>query len=85
MYPVITASKARERFSELFDRVAIAKVRHIIVRRGKAKVAVVPIEDLELLEQLEDMLDARQALASLKEAATDGTVTLEALKRELQI
>ena len=85
MHPVITATEARQRFSELFDRVAIAKERQVIERRGKAEVAMVPIEDLELLEQLEDMLDLRDALVSLGEAQKEGTVSLEALKSELQI
>ncbi len=85
MYPVITATKARERFSELIDRVANGKERQVIERRGKAEVALMPIEDLELLEQLEDMLDVQQALESLREAKTEGTVSLEALKRELRI
>ena len=85
LHPVMSASEARERFSEILDRVSIAKERQIIERRGKAKVAVIPIEDLELLEELEDMLDVREALISLKEAEQEGTVSLEELKKELEI
>ena len=81
----MSASEARERFSEILDRVAIAKERQVIERRGKAKVAVIPIEDLELLEELEDILDTREALTSIKEAKKIGTVSLEALKKELGI
>ena len=85
MRSVTSASEARERFSEIFDRVAIGKERQVIERRGKAKVAMIPIEDLELLEDLEDILDVREALISLKEAEKEGTVSLEALMKELGI
>ncbi len=47
----LTASAARQNFSDVVNRAAYGGER-IIVHRGKKPVAaVVPIEDLELLEQ----------------------------------
>jgi len=62
----IATGKARENFSDLVNRSAYGKERIVLTRRGKSVAAVVPIEDLELLEEIEDRLDveaARKALA----------------------
>ena len=47
--------------ADVLNRVAYAKDRVRITRRGKAVAAVVPIEDLELIERLEDEIDIREA------------------------
>lgn len=54
----ITTSEARQTFSEIVNKVAYAKERVVVARRGKRLVAVVPVEDLELIEEIEDRLDA---------------------------
>ena len=62
----IGISEAREGLAELINRVAYGRERVRLVRRGRALAAVVPMEDVELLERLEDELDldaAREALA----------------------
>ena len=53
----VSAAKARKSFADILDQVSYAKERIIITRRGKAVAAVVPIEDLELLEAIEDKID----------------------------
>lgn len=73
--------EAREHFAEVVNRAAYGKERIGLLRHGKPVAAVVPLEDLELLERLEterDIADARQALA---EAA--GTTSLADLRAEL--
>jgi len=63
----ISVSEAREDFAELVNRVAYARERVRVVRRGRELAALVPMEDVELLEALEDELDlsaAREALAN---------------------
>ena len=57
----MTASKARSDFSELLSRVANKRERILVRRRGKDVAALVPVEDLELLEELQDRRDAREA------------------------
>ena len=70
MFRSITASEAREEFAEVINRVAYGGERVVIRRREKELAAVIPMEDLRLLERLieqeEDRLDAeatRKALA----------------------
>ena len=79
----LNTSNARERLAEVHNRVAYAKDRVRITRRGKAIAAVVPIEDLELIERLEDEIDLREAEKALAEAAEEGTIPLESLREEL--
>jgi prevent-host-death family protein len=82
----LTVSKAREEFPEIVNRAAYAKERTIVSRRGKDLAAVIPIEDLRLLDRLAreemDRIDIEDALAALKEAEEKGTIPLEeAIKR----
>ena len=67
----INVSKAREEFPELVNRAAYGKERTIVSRRGKDLAAVIPMEDLLLLERLAreemDRLDIESAHAALAE------------------
>lgn len=63
----IDSTQARAEFSELTNRVAYGKERVVIQRKGKGLVALIPIEDLELLEALEDGLDLAAARKALRE------------------
>ena len=76
-------SDARDNLAEVLNRVAYAKDRVRIMRRGKAIAAIVPIEDLELIEHLEDEVDVREARKALKEAEAKGTIPLAEVKNEL--
>jgi prevent-host-death family protein len=78
----MTTVEAREHFSELVNRSAFGKERILLTRRGKDLVAVVPIEDYKLLEELEDQIDLREALLALKEAEEKGTISWEEIKKE---
>jgi len=79
----ISAAKARSEFSDLVSRAAYAKERHVVTRRGKAVAAMVPIEDLELLEELEDRVDVIEGLQALAEAQEQGTRSWEEVRAEL--
>jgi len=74
---------ARAQFSEIINRAAFGKERMILTRRGKEIVAVVPIEDVKLLEALEDRMDLEEAREALSEAKKKGTVPWEKMKKEL--
>jgi prevent-host-death family protein len=63
----LSASAAREKFSDMVNRAAYGRERIVVHRRKKPVAAVVPIEDLELLERLEDEIDVRAARKALKE------------------
>ncbi len=81
----ITTVEARSQFSEVINRAAFGKERVILTRHGKGIVALVPMEDVQLLEVLEDKLDLEEARAALAEAKKKGTVSWEKIKKELGI
>lgn len=65
----IPSGKLREDFAETVNRVAYGRERIIVHRRGKDLAALIPVEDLRVLESLEDrqdIEDADNALASAK-------------------
>jgi prevent-host-death family protein len=76
----MTTVEARERFADLVNRAAYGKERIGLTRHGKQVAAVVPAEDLALLERLEDEIDLADARAALAEAREVGTVSLEAFR-----
>ena len=79
----VNTTEARENFAEVINRVAYAKDRVRITRRGKQVAAMVPIEDLELIERLEDEIDTREAKKALADAHKHGTIPWEEAKKEL--
>ena len=79
----VSTVDARSQFSEIINRAAFGKERMILTRRGKEIVAVVPIEDVKLLEALEDRIDLEEARAALSESKKKGTVSWEKMKKEL--
>ncbi len=79
--PVVTAANARDNLSELINRAAYGKERVVLTRRGKALVALVPVEDIKLLEAIEDRQDAdeiRKRLAGWERGGRKG-VNLDTL------
>lgn len=79
----VSISEARDGFAELINRVAYAHERVRVVRRGRQLAAVVPVEDVELLEALEDVLDLRAAREALADPANEGRVPWEDLRARL--
>jgi prevent-host-death family protein len=77
----ITISKAREDFAETLNRVAYRGERIILHRREKDVVAIIPIEDLALLEELEDRLDIEAAREALAES--DERISYEKVRKEI--
>jgi hypothetical protein len=55
----------------------------VVTLRGHQLVAIVPLEDLLWLEDLEDKEDLRAYRAAMREAKRKGTVPWERLKKEL--
>jgi len=69
--------------SEIGKSLQFISRRMILTQRGKPVGAIVPLEDLSLLEQTEDLRDAATYRAALKKAQREKTVDWETLKREL--
>lgn len=78
----VSMTTARHGFADLADQVRINGERVCISKNNKPALALVPLDDLELLERLEDMIDLREALKSLKQP---GSIGLEAFKEKLGI
>lgn len=76
----ITAVRARAKFSDVVTKAAFEKERIVLTRNGKELVAVVPIEDVLLLEEMENRADVRAARKALHEK---GSVSLESVKADL--
>lgn len=77
----VAASEAREKFATILNEVAFGGERVRLHRHGKDVAAVVPIEDLDLLEALEDKMDLDIARKALTEKGS--RVKWEELKKEL--
>jgi prevent-host-death family protein len=69
----MNASEVRDEFAETLNRVAFGDERVIIRRREKELAAVIPIEDLRLLERLEAEEEDRIDLAEAKRILADPT------------
>ena len=79
----ISTGKAREQLSTVINRAAFGKERVVLTRRGKEVAAVVPIEDVKLLEELEDRIDLEEARAALAETKSKGAIPWEKIKADL--
>lgn len=79
----VSTAEARDHFSELLNRTAFGKERIVVTRRGKNLIALIPLEDLALLEELEDRIDLEEARKALEEAEKEGTEAWEDVKAEL--
>jgi len=77
----MTTTRARSNFADLVNRAAYGKERVLINRRGKPVAAIVPLEDVELLERIEDEIDVKLARKTLAES--EGTTPLEEVVKEL--
>ena len=76
-------SEAREAFSTTVNRVAFGGERVVLTRHGKRVAAVVPIEDLELLEALEDARDLDDVRGALADPANRERIGWDDLKAQL--
>jgi prevent-host-death family protein len=79
----VTTVAARQNFSDLINRAAYGKDRVLLTRRSRPLAAVVPIEDIALLEKIEDREDLKAARAALREIKRKGTIPWTRLKKDL--
>lgn len=77
----VPATKARERLAEILNRVAYGEERIVLHRHGGDIAAVISMEDLRRLEELEDRYD----LELMREARSEpgANIPWERLKAEL--
>jgi len=85
----LNAQAAKKAFGDTLNRVAYGKERIILERRGEDLVALVPLEDLRLLERLtekyEALLDAEDADRIVAEAKPGDFESWEKVKADLSL
>ena len=79
----VTTADARKNLSELLNRAAYGGERFVVTRHGKELVAIVPLEDLALLDRIRRLLEEREFEAALREMAEAGTVPWDEVRRDL--
>ena len=83
----MASGKVRQDFSETVNRVAYGRERIVLHRRGRDLAALIPVEDLALLEALEDRLDVEEAERILAEAKAgrEKPIPWEKAKKKLRL
>jgi prevent-host-death family protein len=78
----ISVTQARKDLGEIFGEVNYYKER-ILLTNHKKRVAIVPFEDLEKLEAMENAEDIREAKLAFKEVKEKETISLKEMKKRL--
>ncbi len=68
MTTTITTAEARKNFADIVNKVAYGKEPIVLTRRGQEVAALVSIDELELLQQIEDHIDIKDAKKALAES-----------------
>ena len=61
----VTTAEARKNMAELLNRAAYGKERFVVTRHGKELVAIVPLEEVTLLDRLRSLLSKKDLEAAL--------------------
>jgi PHD/YefM family antitoxin component YafN of YafNO toxin-antitoxin module len=82
----VSMTYAREHFAELCDRVHY-RDETVVITKGKSKrVAMIPIQNLDLLEKIERLIDCARAEVALEDVhAGNNTISLEDIQKALGI
>ena len=79
----ISTADARKKLANIVNRVAFGKEAFVLTRRGEALAALVSVEDLRLLQEMEERMDVDNAWKARSES--EETVSWEELKKELNL
>ena len=83
MFNKISAADARKKFSNIINRVAYGKELFILTRRGEPLAAIVSIDDLKLLQEIEEQMDIDDAWKARNEPGEN--ISWEELRQELEL
>lgn len=83
MLKKISTADARKKFANIVNRVAFGKEAFVLTRRGEALAALVSVEDLKLLQELEERMDVDDAWKARN--GSEETVSWDELKKELDL
>jgi prevent-host-death family protein len=76
----VSITEIKASFSEFLNRAAYGQERIVILSRGKPKAAMIGIEDLHRLEELEDTIAVYEATAEYRRGET---ISLDEIEEEL--
>lgn len=79
----VTTAEARKHMAELLNRAAYGKERFVVTRHGKELVAIVPLEEVTLLDRLRSLLSRKDFEAALDEMEEARTRPWDEVKKEL--
>jgi prevent-host-death family protein len=80
---MIAITELRDQLGEAINKVAFTKERIIITRKNKKIAAIISLEDLQLLENIEDAHDLKLAKKALSRAQPHDFISLEKAKKIL--
>lgn len=79
----ITVADARKKFANIINRVAYGDESFVVTRRGQAMAALISMEELKFLREMEDRMDIEDAWKAKNEPGEP--VNWEDLKKELEL
>src|SRR5204862_2238968 len=82
----IAVIDARKDLADILNRAAYGKERVVLTRRGKDVAAIVPIDDLNILEAIEDHTDVTESekIHARVRAGSEQVLSLEEVKAKYQ-
>ena len=81
MAKALSVREARASFATVVNEAAFGKQRFVVTRNGKRAVAIVPVEDLDMIETIEDKVDLQEVRRRL--AKPGKTLSIPELKKSL--
>ena len=81
MFNKISAADARKKFANIINRVAYGKESFVLTRRGVPLAAIVSMDDLMLLQEIEEQMDIDDAWKARNEPGEN--ISWEKLREEL--
>ena len=79
----VSVADARSDLADLLNRVAYGKERLVITRHGRELAALVPIEDLQLVDRLRRFVARKDVARALAELDAGKAPSWEQLREEL--
>ena len=83
MFNKISAADARKKFANIINRVAYGKESFLLTRRGAPIAAIVSMDDLMLLQEIEEQMDIDDAWKARSEPGEN--ISWEKLREELEL
>ena len=79
----VAVTELRDESSDVFGRVTYGKERVVVTKHGRPIAVLMPLEDLELIETLEDQVDAQAIIDARNDPENAGeSVSWRELKRK---